>query len=101
MNSSSRKSLSPPAIWAHFAQQAAWKDWVIAALLVLNATTVLAGARLLSSTDPHIQLTSGAVLALAIGTAAGLAGGDLWPYAAAATVAGAACWLPLSAPRAA
>ena len=42
----SRKSTSPPAIWAHFAQQGAWKDWVIAALLVLNALSILAGARL-------------------------------------------------------
>ena len=61
---------------------------------------VLAGARVLSSTDPHVQLTAGAVLALAIGAAAGLAGADLWPYAAAATVAAGACWLPLSSPRA-
>jgi hypothetical protein len=44
--SPSRKTLSPPAIWAHFARQAAWKDWVIAALLLLNGATVLAGARL-------------------------------------------------------
>lgn len=42
----SRKTASPPAIWAHFARQAAWKDWVIAALLLLNGVTVLAGARL-------------------------------------------------------
>lgn len=40
------KPTAPPAIWAHFAQQAAWKDWVIAALLLLNGVTVLAGARL-------------------------------------------------------
>jgi 4-amino-4-deoxy-L-arabinose transferase-like glycosyltransferase len=44
--SPSRKTASPPAIWAHFARQAAWKDWVIAALLLLNGVTVLAGARL-------------------------------------------------------
>jgi hypothetical protein len=68
-----------------------------AALVVI----VLAGARVLSSTDPHVEMTAGAVLALAIGAAAGLAGGDLWPYAAAALVAAGACWLPLSAPRAA
>jgi hypothetical protein len=42
--SSSRKTSSPPAIWAHFARQAAWKDWVIAALLILNALTVIAGS---------------------------------------------------------
>ena len=57
MNSSSRKSLPPPAIWAHFAQQAAWKDWVIAALLLLNATTVLAGAHL-AAKDPDVVLVA-------------------------------------------
>lgn len=57
MSFSSRKSLSPPAIWAHFAQQAAWKDWVIAALLVLNATTVLAGARL-AAKQPDVVLVA-------------------------------------------
>src|SRR2546421_12513118 len=47
---SSRKIARPngalPAIWSAFAQQAAWKDWVIAALLILNAVTVVASARL-------------------------------------------------------
>src|SRR5438105_12635847 len=57
MNSSPRKSLSPPAIWAHFAQQAAWKDWVIAALLVLNVTTVVAGARL-AAKQPDVVLVA-------------------------------------------
>jgi len=61
----------------------------------------LAGARVMSSTDPHVQLTAGAVLALAIGAAASLAAADLTPYAAAAVVAAGLCWLPLSAPRAA
>ena len=37
---------TPPAIWAQFAQQAAWKDWVIVALLILNALSIIAGARL-------------------------------------------------------
>ena len=57
MNSFPRKSLSPPAIWAHFAQQAAWKDWVIVALLVLNATTVVAGARL-AAKQPDVVLVA-------------------------------------------
>ena len=61
----------------------------------------LSGARVLSSADPHVQLTAGAVLAVAIGAAAGLGGGDLWPYVAAAVLAAGACWLPLRAPRAA
>lgn len=37
---------TPPAIWARFAQQAAWKDWTIVALLTLNGLLVIAGARL-------------------------------------------------------
>jgi|SRR5882724_274277 len=49
---SSRKIARPngalPAIWSAFAQQAAWKDWVIAALLILNAVTVVASARLVA-----------------------------------------------------
>ena len=68
-----------------------------AALVVIG----LAGARVLSSTDPHVQLTAGAVLALAIGAAAGLSGANLWPYVASAALAAGVCWLPLSAPRAA
>ena len=57
MNDATRNRLSPPAIWAHFAQQAAWKDWVIAALLILNATTILAGARL-ASKEPDVVLVA-------------------------------------------
>ena len=57
MSFSSRKSVSPPAIWASFAQQAAWKDWVITALLLLNATTVLAGARL-AAKQPDVVLVA-------------------------------------------
>ena len=53
----SRKSLSPPAVWALFAQQAAWKDWVIAALLVLNVATMLAGARL-AAREPDVVLVA-------------------------------------------
>ena len=37
---------TPPAIWARFAQQAAWKDWIIVALLTLNGLLIIAGARL-------------------------------------------------------
>jgi hypothetical protein len=57
MNASSGRNSSPPAIWAHFAQQAAWKDWVIAALLILNATTILAGARL-AAKEPDLVLVA-------------------------------------------
>jgi hypothetical protein len=61
----------------------------------------LAGARVLASADPQVQLTAAAILALAVGAASGLGGGDVWPYVAAAAVAAGAGWLPLSAPRAA
>ena len=61
----------------------------------------LAGARVLASGDPQVQLTAAATLALAVGAASGLGGADLWPYVAAAAVAAGAGWLPLSAPRAA
>src|ERR1700674_1235241 len=44
-----------PAIWTAFAQQAAWKDWVIAALLILNAITLLASARL-AARPPDVVL---------------------------------------------
>src|SRR5258707_401852 len=56
---SSRKIARPngalPAIWAAFAQQAAWKDWLIAALLILNATTILASARL-AAREPDVVM---------------------------------------------
>ena len=55
--SASRKTGAPPAIWAHFVQQAAWKDWVIAALLSLNALTILAGARL-AARGPDVVLVT-------------------------------------------
>ena len=61
----------------------------------------LAGARVLSSADPQVQLTAGAILALAIGAAAGLGGSPLPAYIVAAALAAAACWLPLRATRAA
>lgn len=43
----------PAAIWASFARQAAWKDWVIAALLILNALTIVAGSRL-AAREPDV-----------------------------------------------
>src|SRR5689334_19390693 len=46
-----------PAIWAAFAQQAAWKDWVIAALLILNGVTVIASARL-AARDPDVVVVN-------------------------------------------
>ena len=46
-----------PAIWSAFAQQAAWKDWVMAALLILNALTILVSARL-AARDPDVVIVS-------------------------------------------
>jgi hypothetical protein len=48
---------SPPAIWAAFARQGAWKDWVIVALLCLNALTIVAGARL-ARREPDVVLVA-------------------------------------------
>lgn len=53
----SAQPLSPPAIWAAFARQGAWKDWVIVALLALNGLLVIVGARL-ARRDPDIVLVS-------------------------------------------
>jgi len=53
-----RPTSAPPAIWAYFAQQAAWKDWVIAALLILNALTIVAGARLAARGPDVVTVTS-------------------------------------------
>ena len=63
----------------------------------------LAGARVLSSDDSQVQLTAVALIAIAIAAAAGLAAdpGGAWPYAAAALIAAAVGWLPLSSTRAA
>ena len=36
----------PSAVWAAFARHAAWKSWVIIALLVLNGLLIIAGTRL-------------------------------------------------------
>ena len=48
---------SPPAVWTAFAKQAAWKDWIIVGLLVLNALTVVAGARL-ARQQPDVVLVA-------------------------------------------
>jgi len=58
---SSRKAIdsnrAPAAIWAAFVRQAAWKDWLIAALLVLNALTIIAGSRL-AAREPDVILVA-------------------------------------------
>ena len=48
---------SPPAVWSAFAKQAAWKDWIIVGLLVLNALTIVAGARL-ARQQPDVVLVA-------------------------------------------
>jgi len=48
---------SPPAVWTAFARQAAWKDWVIAALLCLNALTIVAGVRV-ARREPDVVLVA-------------------------------------------
>ena len=61
------------------------------------AALALAGARLLWSSDPHVQLTAAGVLALAVAMASaiGASSPDLWPYAAAAFVATSVAWVPV------
>ena len=62
----------------------------------------LAGSRLLSTDDPWVAQSAFAMIALAVGAAAGLAGAPgPWPYIGAAVVAVAAVWIPYRAPRAA
>jgi len=46
---------SPPAIWTAFARQAAWREWVIAALIALNALTIVAAVRV-ARKDPDVVL---------------------------------------------
>src|SRR6266446_296921 len=46
---------SPPAIWAAFARQAAWRESVIAALIALNALTIVAAVRV-ARKDPDVVL---------------------------------------------
>src|SRR5207302_6062619 len=46
---------SPPAIWMAFARQAAWREWVIAALFALNALTIVAAVRV-ARKDPDVVL---------------------------------------------
>src|SRR5262245_35989601 len=48
---------TPPAIWTAFARQAAWKDWVIVALLCLNGLTIVAGVRL-ARREPDVVLVA-------------------------------------------
>jgi len=48
---------SPPAIWTAFARQAAWREWVIAALVALNALTIVAAARV-ARKDPDIVVVA-------------------------------------------
>src|SRR5436305_5568706 len=48
---------SPPAIWTAFARQAAWREWVIAALLALNALTIIAAVRV-ARKDPDVVLVA-------------------------------------------
>src|SRR5437899_122465 len=63
----------------------------------------LAGARVLSSDERSVLLTSVGLLALAIAAMAGMgdASQGAWPYVAAALVAAGAGWLPVRAPNAA
>ena len=46
---------SPPAIWTAFVRQAAWREWVIAALIALNALTIVAAVRV-ARKDPDVVL---------------------------------------------
>lgn len=48
---------SPPLVWVAFARQAAWREWVIAALVALNALTVVAAVRV-ARKDPDVVLVA-------------------------------------------
>jgi len=48
---------SPPAIWTVFARQAAWREWVIAALVALNALTIVAAVRV-ARKDPDVVVVA-------------------------------------------
>lgn len=63
----------------------------------------MAGARVLSTESPEVQLAAVVVLALAVAAGAGLDANAsaIWPYAVAAVVAAGVGWLRLSALRAA
>lgn len=67
------------------------------------ATVGLAGARALGSADTPTVLTAAAVLALAVGGAAGLGGQspNAAPYILGAAIAAASSWIPIRTPRAA
>ncbi|MHB8876860.1 MAG: hypothetical protein ACYC8T_24450 [Myxococcaceae bacterium] len=49
---------SPPAVWAAFARQGAWKSWALAALLGLNALLVLVTLRI-AKTEPDVVVVDG------------------------------------------
>src|SRR5882724_6312622 len=48
---------SPPAIWTVFARQAAWRECVIAALVALNALTIVAAVRV-ARKDPDVVVVA-------------------------------------------
>jgi hypothetical protein len=48
---------SPPAVWTAFARQAAWREWVIVALLALNALTIVAAVRV-ARREPDVVLVA-------------------------------------------
>ena len=64
---------------------------------------VLPPARILWSDETPVQITATGVLALAVAAGSSAASGpaNVWPYIAAAVLAGAAAWLPLRTPSAA
>lgn len=53
----SRVGRSPPAIWAAFAKQSAWKNWVLVAQLFVIGLLVLANLRL-AGQEPDVVLVS-------------------------------------------
>lgn len=67
------------------------------------AVVALSAARVLTSREPAVLLTTVALLALAVAAAAGLGdtGPGPWPYLAAAAIAAAVGWLPVGTPHAA
>lgn len=88
------------ALWVGFAVMTGAGGGVRFAAM---AAIGLAGARVLWTEDASVVRTALAVLAPAMAVAASLAAiaPGVWPYAAAALVAGAAAWIPLGTARAA
>lgn len=66
---------------------------------VALVVVALAAARVLSGGEPDVVLSAAALLALALGAAAGLAetAPGPWPYLAAALVAAGVCSIPIKA----